>query len=78
MRNYGFPKITIRIDESETIECCWAMVFNLPRYAAGLAIEPSAVGNDGQLDVIAFRRGSILVGLRYLGRNLAGTTFEVS
>ncbi len=66
LRNYAFPKLTIRIDESETIECCWAMVFNLPRYAAGLAIEPDAVGNDGELNVIAFRRGSILIGIRYL------------
>ena len=42
------------------------MVFNLPCYAAGLAIAPGASGHDGELDVIAFHRGSILVGLRYL------------
>ena len=75
MCKYKFPKINIRIDDGEPLECCWAMVFNLPRYAAGLKIEPDAVGNDGQLDVIAFKRGSILSGLKYvagigLGRHL--------
>lgn len=66
IRNYPFPRIRVRIDQEETIECRWAMVFNLPRYAANLGIEPEAVGNDGQLDVIAFRRGSILTGIRYV------------
>jgi diacylglycerol kinase family enzyme len=51
------------------------MVFNLPCYAAGLGIEPEAVGDDGLLDVIAFKRGSVASGLKYiswiwLGRHL--------
>lgn len=47
--------------------CSWAMVFNLPRYAASLAIEPAAVGDDGQLDFCGLTNGSVLSGLRYLG-----------
>ncbi|WP_419189751.1 diacylglycerol/lipid kinase family protein [Stieleria marina] len=50
----------------------WAMVFNLPRYGGGLMIEPDAVGTDGQLDLIAFRRCSIASGLRYFTGVVAG------
>ncbi len=78
LRNYAFPRVTIRIDEKDTIECCWAMVFNLPRYAAGLAIEPIAIGDDGKMDVIAFQRGSILSGLRYLAGILLGRHLKFS
>ncbi len=46
-------------------DCCWSMIFNLPRYAAGLAIEPGAVGDDGLLDLIGFQRGSVPSGVRY-------------
>jgi diacylglycerol kinase (ATP) len=63
---YKFPTISIRIDGNEPLECCWAMVFNLPRYGGHLRIEPDAVGNDGLLDVIAFKRGSIPSGLKYV------------
>lgn len=48
------------------VTCRWAMVFNLPRYAAGLGIEPRAVGDDGLLNLCAFQNGSMLGGLRYL------------
>lgn len=73
--HYRFPKIRLRVDDGEPLECCWAMVFNLPQYGAGLRIEPDAVGDDGLLDVIAFKRGSIPSGLKYvagiwLGRHL--------
>ncbi len=66
MRKYKFPKITICIDDGEPIESCWAMVFNLPKYGGGLSIEPDAIGDDGLLDVIAFRGGSIPSGLKYV------------
>ncbi len=67
IRKYKFPKIRIRIDgrASELPDCGWAMVFNLPRYGANLAIEPAAIGDDGKLDLIGFQRGSVLSGLRY-------------
>lgn len=66
MRLYPFPTIQLRVDGEQTIECRWAMVFNLPQYATGLSIEPDAIGHDGLLDVIAFRGGSIYTGLKYL------------
>tara|TARA_R110002049_G_scaffold2750_4_gene22034 strand:- start:235836 stop:237008 length:1173 start_codon:yes stop_codon:yes gene_type:complete len=52
--------------ESTSIRCCWAMVFNLPKYGGDLLIEPDAVGNDGRLDAILFTRGSLWSGLRYV------------
>jgi diacylglycerol kinase (ATP) len=74
VRRYGFPDIETRIDgELYTgSPLKWAMVFNLPRYAAGLAIEPDACGDDGVLDLIGFKRGSILSGLRYVGGVFCG------
>lgn len=67
LMRYRFPQIDIRIDgePSEVPPCCWCMVFNLPQYAAGLGIEPSAVPDDGRLDLIGFQRGSVTSGLRY-------------
>ena len=50
----------------QTVTCRWAMVFNLPRYAAGLGIEPQAKGDDGMLNLCAMQNGSVLGGLRYL------------
>ncbi len=68
---YRFPKLTVatlglhgEILDHRTAR--WAMVFNLPCYAAGLQIVPSADGQDGKLDVITFARGGILSGLRYV------------
>lgn len=63
---YSFPTLQIRMDSGESIECAWAMVFNLPQYGGDLTIEPAAIADDGLFDVIAFRSGSILSGLRYL------------
>lgn len=54
-----------------SIACRWAMVFNLPRYAAGLGIEPQALGDDGVLNLSALQNGSVLGGLRYLAGILA-------
>lgn len=51
-------------DESSL--CRWAMVFNLPRYAAGLGIEPDAIGDDGVLNLCAMKNGSVAAGFRYL------------
>jgi diacylglycerol kinase family enzyme len=68
LRRYTFPKLRIHIDDGQTVipESCWCMIFNLPRYAANLKIETDAVGNDSLLDVIAFERGSVGVGLKYV------------
>ncbi len=67
IRKYKFPAIKIRIDEDESgiPDCGWCMVFNLPKYAANLAIEPDAVGDDGLLDLIGMQKGSVPSGLKY-------------
>jgi diacylglycerol kinase (ATP) len=54
------------LDLSETHVCRWAMVFNLPRYAASLPIERNARGDDGLLDFYGLEGGSVPSGLRYL------------
>ncbi len=74
IRRYAFPDIEIRMDGERYHESPlkWAMLFNLPRYAASLAIEPDACGDDGMLDLIGFKRGSVLSGLRYAGGVFCG------
>ncbi len=72
IRGYSFPTIRIRIDGGEPIECAWAMVFNLPQYGGNLNIEPEAQHDDGLFDVIAFRGGSVPIGLRYVVEILLG------
>lgn len=72
MFKYKFPRINIRIDGGEPFECRWAMVFNLPRYGGELNIEPDAVGDDGQMDVIAFTGGSVISGMKYIAGIWAG------
>ncbi|CAN0491794.1 unnamed protein product [Hapterophycus canaliculatus] len=49
------------------------MVFNLPRYAGGLKIEPDADGSDGWLDVIVFKGRDWMAGLKYLAGIKLGT-----
>ncbi|MCH5377522.1 MAG: hypothetical protein JJ992_26490, partial [Planctomycetes bacterium] len=56
----------------EPLAAKWVFVVNLPRYAGGLSIVPEADGTDGRLDVCAFREGSFLSGLMYLGAVIAG------
>ena len=41
-------------------------MFNLPCYGGGLRFLSDAVGNDGQLDLCAFPRGSFWHFIRYL------------
>ncbi|EMI58472.1 diacylglycerol/lipid kinase family protein [Rhodopirellula sallentina] len=55
-------------DIETTVDACWMMAFNIPRYAGGLGIEPDASPNDGLLDLIAMRRGYLWNGLHYLTR----------
>ncbi len=71
---YKFPSIQTRLDDSllQGPPLCWAMVFNLPRYAGNLKIEPDAIGDDGQLDLIGFTGGSVRSGLRYTCGILGG------
>ncbi|MEM9588087.1 MAG: diacylglycerol kinase family protein [Planctomycetota bacterium] len=71
IQRYKFGKIRVTVEsddspEPTTVVARWAMAFNLPCYARSLAIEPDAIGDDGRLDVITLRYGSLLSGLRYL------------
>ncbi|TWU55372.1 diacylglycerol/lipid kinase family protein [Rubripirellula reticaptiva] len=88
---YRFPEIQIRVDGAPPIRAGWAMVFNLPRYAASLAIEPNAIPDDGMLDLIALQGRSVARGLVYLAGiqtgqhlkfsdvvRLRGKSFEIS
>ena len=43
----------------------WLFAFNLPCYAGRLPLAPRASGDDALLDICAFRRGSLMSGLRY-------------
>ena len=70
MRKYRFPQIEIRWRDESSADCgmihaCWAMAFNLPCYGFGLNIESEAVPDDGRLDLITFRDGSVPTGMRY-------------
>ena len=47
------------------IRARFAFVMNVPRYAFGLQFTPRALGDDGRLDLCAFRRGSFGWGLWY-------------
>jgi diacylglycerol kinase family enzyme len=77
IRGYGFPSMRAYCSRaaagepsqpnwSDPIECCWAFVFNAPRYGGGFKIAPAADPSDGQLDLCTFRRGGLIAGLRYL------------
>ena len=60
------------------VSLTWAMCFNLPCYGGGLEIEPNAIGDDGLLDIIGFKGGSIASGLRYVYGIKRGTHLEDS
>lgn len=74
LRSYRYPPVRVELvgEEAEALKVAWALVFNLPRYAAGLAVETEADETDALLDFCGLREGSMLHGLRYLGGVLAG------
>ena len=80
MRRYRFPELRVEISGDAGIEsyvlCRWAMLFNLPRYAASLGIEPEACETDGWLNLAAFTRGSLVNGFRYLAGIAMGRHIE--
>ncbi len=72
---YRFPDLSITLGDpghEETLVGTTAFVFNLPRYALGLPIAPSARGDDGLLDLVVFRNAGPLQALRYLWLVLRG------
>lgn len=79
IRSYQYPELRIYSDRREAeshsdafLKAKWAFVINLPRYAGGLSLAPSANGTDGLLDVCTFREGSLWNGLLYLAGVIAG------
>ncbi len=67
---YRFPPLTVTAEggdgRRETLTGTTAFVFNLPRYALGLPFAPSAVGDDGWLDLVVFRDPGAFRALHYL------------
>jgi diacylglycerol kinase (ATP) len=82
MCRYRFPTLSARLElpggDLQTIQCGWLMAFNLPRYAASLAIQPDADPTDGLLDVVAFDHGSILSGIKYFAGVVTRTHLKFS
>jgi diacylglycerol kinase family enzyme len=76
LRKYRYPRIRVEplgsvdgVNEpkfEEPLTVAWALLFNLPRYAAGLSIETLADETDGSLDFCGLSRGSHANGIRYL------------
>ncbi len=73
---YGHPSFELRwqddAGEWQSIDTRWLFALNLPRYAMQIPIAPHASGFDGEIDVCAFRHGSLASGLRYLTHVLLG------
>lgn len=66
---YRFPQLTVNITDpghEETLVGTSVFLFNLPRYALGLPFAPTALGDDGFLDLIVFREAGPLRALYYL------------
>lgn len=53
---------------SRSTEAAWYFLLNLPRYASGLDIAADSKGDDGLIDVCAFKYGGLLRGLFYFVR----------
>jgi diacylglycerol kinase (ATP) len=67
---YRFPPLTLTAEgaggREETLVGTTVFVFNLPRYALGLPFAPSALGDDGWLDLVVFREPGPFRALHYL------------
>ena len=66
---YNFPKMTIEcLDEPNSQpfpDIRWAFIFNINRYGWGLPLAPFATEDDGKLDHVLFRGGSVFHGVFY-------------
>lgn len=73
IRNYKHPPLRVFVnDESQARIARLVMAVNLPAYALGIPFAPQATGEDGQLDLCLFERGSTFQMARYLGHVIAG------
>ncbi|MDR2757369.1 MAG: hypothetical protein LBC20_16865 [Planctomycetaceae bacterium] len=65
---YRFPRMTVEVIEPEhkIIDAIrWAFFFNINRYGWGLPLAPFAREDDGKLDDVLFRGGSVFHGFCY-------------
>ena len=65
---YRFPKMTVECLDAPTVTLSpirWAFIFNINRYGWGLPLAPFAKENDGILDHVLFRGGTIFHGALY-------------
>ena len=72
IRNYEYPELKIQYlaeegDDWTDHQAHWAFAFNIPAYAGGLRITPTADPGDGLLDLCTFVGGSFPSGLFHLG-----------
>ena len=68
LTGYKFPTMTIEcLDEPNLVlpGIRWTFVFNMNRYAWGLPLAPFAKENDGRLDHVLFRGGTVFHGVLY-------------
>ena len=79
--SYAFPRIAVRIEDpgaEETLVGTTIFAFNLPRYALNLPFAPSALQDDGLLDLVVFRDPGPFQALYYLWRVVLGTHFQLA
>jgi diacylglycerol kinase family enzyme len=65
---YRFPNMTVEcLDEPNLVlpDARWAFVFNINRYGWGLPLAPFAKEDDGKLDHVLFRGGTVFHGVFY-------------
>jgi diacylglycerol kinase family enzyme len=73
--SYRFPPLTVTVADpgrEEVLVGTTAFVFNLPSYALGLPLAPTAVADDGLLDLVVFRDAGPFRALHYLWLALRG------
>jgi len=65
---YRFPKMTVECLDTPALTMSgfrWAFFFNINRYGWGLPLAPFAKENDGTLDHVLFRGGTVFHGVLY-------------
>ena len=65
---YRFPKMTVECLDEPTLTLPgfrWAFIFNINRYGWGLPLAPFAKEDDGTLDHVLFRGGTVFHGILY-------------
>jgi diacylglycerol kinase family enzyme len=72
---YRFPLLRVQISDpghEEDLAGTSVFLFNLPRYALGLPFAPTALADDGLLDLVVFRNAGSFQALYYLWLVLRG------